>query len=116
MINKEIFLFFTIIFFIGYIFFDISEQTALLIFLSAIFLYLSLNRKNRYIGLPALVATFTVLFFLYLAGLVGSCHLCKTEKDGVVFYCNRIINLAPLNYSEQIGAKECKKELIWRWP
>ena len=64
MINKEIFLFFTIIFFIGYIFFDISEQTALLIFLSAIFLYLSLNRKNRYIGLPALVATFTVLFFL----------------------------------------------------
>ncbi len=63
-----------------------------------------------------MVATFTVLLFLYIFGLIGKCHLCTTEKDGVIFYCNRLINLAPLDYENQIGDKECKKELIWRWP
>ena len=116
MINKEIFIFLAVISLIILLLFDATLQFIILFYISAIFLYLALNRKNRFIGLPSMVATFTVLLFLYIFGLIGKCHLCTTEKDGVIFYCNRLINLAPLDYENQIGDKECKKELIWRWP
>ncbi len=116
MINKEIFVFLAVISLITLLLFDATLQFIILFYISAIFLYLALNRKNRFIGLPSMVATFTVLLFLYIFGLIGKCHLCTTEKDGVIFYCNRLINLAPLDYENQIGDKECKKELIWRWP
>ena len=116
MINKEIFIFLAVISLIVLLLFDATLQFIILFYISAIFLYLALNRKNRFIGLPSMVATFTVLLFLYIFGLIGKCHLCTTEKDGVIFYCNRLINLAPLDYENQIGDKECKKELIWRWP
>tara|TARA_B100000029_G_scaffold173111_2_gene169604 strand:+ start:2792 stop:3148 length:357 start_codon:yes stop_codon:yes gene_type:complete len=115
-INKEIFIFLAVISLITLLLFDATLQFIILFYISAIFLYLALNRKNRFIGLPSMVATFTVLLFLYIFGLIGKCHLCTTEKDGVIFYCNRLINLAPLDYENQIGDKECKKELIWRWP
>lgn len=116
MINKEIFIFLAVISLITLLLFDATLQFIILFYISAIFLYLALNRKNRFIGLPSMVATFTVLLFLYIFGLIGKCHLCTTEKDGVIFYCNRLINLAPLDYENQIGDMECKKELIWRWP
>ena len=116
MINKEIFIFLTVISLIIFLLLGVTTQFIFLFYISAIFLYLVLNTKNRFIGLPSIVATFTVLLFLYVFGLIGKCHLCTTEKDGVIFYCNRLINLAPLDYENQIGDKECKKELIWRWP
>ncbi len=114
--NKEVLIFLVIISLSVLLLLDITAKFIILFYTSAIFLYLALNRKNRLIGLPSFVATFTVLLFLYVFGLIGKCHLCTTEKDGVIFYCNRLINMAPLNYEKQIGDKECVKELVWRWP
>mgnify|MGYP001486211156 CR=1 FL=1 len=116
MINKEIFIFLATTSLAILLLLGSTIQFIVLFYISLIFLYLALNRKNRFIGLPSLVAVFTVLLFLYVFGLIGKCHLCTTEKDGVVFYCNRLIDMAPLNYEGQIGDKECMKELIWRWP
>jgi len=116
MLTKETFIFLTAIILSFLILFKFSVTGIILIFFSLIYLYLSLNRKNKNIGLPALVATFTVLFVLYLAGLVGDCHVCSADKDGTIFYCNRLINLSPSDYDKQLGNNQCKKELIWVWP
>ncbi|MBH44794.1 MAG: hypothetical protein CMD88_05000 [Gammaproteobacteria bacterium] len=116
MINKEFFIFFTIIGLGIFLGFGVSISMIVLIFVSLVFIYLFLNRKNRMIGLPSLVATLTVLFVLYLFGLLGDCHLCTTKKDGVIFFCNRLINMAPLNYEKQLGDNTCTKELIWVYP
>tara|TARA_B100000029_G_scaffold515882_1_gene625298 strand:+ start:5473 stop:5847 length:375 start_codon:yes stop_codon:yes gene_type:complete len=116
MINKEFFIFFTTIGLAILIGFEFSLSIIVLIFITLMFLYLFLNRKNRMIGLPSLVATLTVLFVLYLFGLIGNCHLCTTKKDGVIFFCNRLIDMAPLNYEQQLGDKACIKELIWVYP
>jgi hypothetical protein len=114
--NKAAWIFSTILFVFSLKLFNFSWTSIFLIYASIIILYLALQVKNRHIGLPSVVATFTILIILYLFGLVGNCHLCSTKKDGLIFFCNRLIDMAPLNYDQQLGDKNCIKELIWVWP
>jgi len=97
LLSLNFFQYFLIIFFITYIF-------------------LSLYRKNRHIGFPALAAVFTVLVTLYSFGLVGNCHLCTTHKDGVIFFCNNMRDMIPMLSDKQLGDEQCVRELIWVWP
>jgi len=114
--NKAAWIFSTILFVFFLKLFSFTWSAIFLIYAFIIILYLVLQLKNRHIGIPSAVATFTILIILYLLGLVGNCHLCSTKKDGVIFFCNRLIDMAPLNYNQQLGDKDCIKELIWVWP
>ena len=114
--NKEVFIFSTIVVSSILLLLDFSLTSIFLIFISTIFIYLSLKHKNRHIGLPTITAVFTILVILYLAGLIGKCHVCTTDEDGVIFFCNRLIKLSPSNYDAQLNLDDCNRELIWIWP
>jgi len=116
MIKKEILIFLFILSIGASYFLHISLLEYLLILAFLTYIFLSLYKKNRHIGLPALLAVFTVLVTLYVFGLIGNCHLCSTKKDGIIFFCNNIFDLAPLAYDKQLGDKQCTKELVWVWP
>tara|TARA_B100000965_G_scaffold330204_1_gene293878 strand:+ start:129 stop:485 length:357 start_codon:yes stop_codon:yes gene_type:complete len=114
--TKEILIFLSIIFLGIAVSINLNIAKTLIIYFSAVFIYLILKNKNRHIGIPALAATFSVLVFIYIFGVIGNCHLCKTNDHGIIFFCNRIVNLAPLNYENQLNTDACIQELIWIWP
>jgi len=114
--NKDSLIFLTILY-IGLSFFlEFNLSSFLLIYAAIIIIYLLLKHKNRHIGIPAFAATFSVLVILYIFGVIGNCHVCTTEKHGVIFLCNRLIHMAPLDYEKQLQSNICTKELVWVWP
>ena len=114
--TKESLIFLTTIYIGVSLFLELSLSYFLLIYVSVIIIYLLLKQRNRHIGVPAFAATFSVIVILYIFGVIGNCHVCTTEKHGVIFLCNRLIHLAPLNYEKQLQSNICVKELVWVWP
>ncbi len=116
MIKKEILIFLLFLSIVVSYFLSLTFLQYMLILLFVTYVFLSLYKKNRHIGLPALAAVFTVLIALYSFGLLGNCHLCSTKKDGVIFFCNSIVDMTPLAYDKQLGNEQCIRELVWVWP
>lgn len=114
--TKESLIFLTTIYIGVSLFLKVSLSFFLLMYVSFIIIYLLLKQENRHIGIPTFAATFSVIVILYIFGVIGNCHVCTTEKHGVIFLCNRLIHLAPLNYEKQLQSNICVKELVWVWP
>ena len=88
----------------------------LLIYISSILLYQILRNKNRHIGISTLAATFTVVLVLYILGVIGNCHLCTTDKNGIIFLCNRVAYVNQANQNLKLRSNMCVNELVWIWP
>ena len=75
-----------------------------------------LRNKNRHIGISTLAATFTVVLVLYILGVIGNCHLCTTDKNGIIFLCNRVAYVNQANQNLKLRSNMCVNELVWIWP
>jgi len=115
-VNKEILIFLTVLLIGLSLWLELTLGSFFLIYLSIVIFYLLLKQKNRHIGISAFAAVFSLITILYVLGVIGNCHLCTTDKHGVIFLCNRLIKLAPLDYDKQLKSKVCTRELVWVWP
>ena len=98
------------------IFLELTIIMILLIYISSILLYQILRNKNRHIGFSTLAATFTVVIVLYILGVIGNCHLCTTDKNGIIFLCNRVAYVDEANHNLKLRSDICINELVWVWP
>ena len=114
--TKDSFIFISIIYIIMSIFLELTIITILLIYISTILLYQILRNKNRHIGISTLAATFTVVLVLYILGVIGNCHLCTTDKNGIIFLCNRVAYVNQENHNLKLRSNICVNELVWIWP
>ena len=114
--TKDSFIFITIIYIILSIFIELTIVMMLLIYISSILLLQVLRNKNRHIGISTLAATFTVVLVLYILGVIGNCHLCTTDKNGIIFLCNRVDYVDQVNHDLKLRSNICINELVWVWP
>ena len=114
--TKDSFIFITIIYILISILLELSIIMMLLIYISSILLYQILRNKNRHIGISTLAATFTVIIVLYTLGVIGNCHLCTTDKNGIIFLCNRVAYVDEVNHNLKLRSNICINELVWVWP
>ena len=114
--TKDSFIFITIIYILISILLELSIIMMLLIYISSILLYQILRNKNRHIGISTLAATFTVVIVLYILGVIGNCHLCTTDKNGIIFLCNRVAYVDEANHNLKLRSNICINELVWVWP
>jgi len=115
-VTKDSFIFITIIYILISILLELSIIMMLLIYISSILLYQILRNKNRHIGISTLAATFTVVIVLYILGVIGNCHLCTTDKNGIIFLCNRVAYVDEANHNLKLRSNICINELVWVWP
>ena len=114
--TKDSFIFITIIYILISILLELTIIMMLLIYISSILLYQILRNKNRHIGISTLAATFTVIIVLYTLGVIGNCHLCTTDKNGIIFLCNRVAYVDEVNHNLKLRSNICINELVWVWP
>jgi len=114
--NKESIIFTSILLLILLLALNFEILSILLIFTSLIFLYIAFTHKNRYLGIPSMAAVFTILIVLYTAGLIAQCHVCTTNSNGIIFFCERLIDMTSIDYKSQLNNSNCEQELIWVFP
>lgn len=114
--TKDSFIFISIIYILISILLELTIIMMLLIYISSILLYQILRNKNRHIGISTLAATFTVIIVLYTLGVIGNCHLCTTDKNGIIFLCNRVAYVDEVNHNLKLRSNICINELVWVWP
>ena len=114
--TKDVFIFISIVYIVLIIFLQLTITVALLLYISSILLYQVLRNKNRHIGISTLAATSTIILVLYILGVIGNCHLCTTDKNGIIFLCNKLEYVDHVNRNLKLSSDICNSELVWVWP